>query len=62
MTKLEKQPPPRPLIEITPEMIDAGVSALAEFQEGDGSTLAERVSEVFLHMISRSMLNNSVQD
>jgi hypothetical protein len=40
----------RPDILITSEMIDAGVDALAEFQEGDGSNLADRVVEVYLQM------------
>ena len=39
--------------ELTSEMIDAGVEALCEFQDDDGSTLSERVVEVFLHMMSR---------
>lgn len=37
---------------LTPEMVDAGVEALSQFEDGDGSSLAERVVEVFLYMIA----------
>lgn len=39
-------------IVVTDEMIDAGIEALASFQEGDGSTLSEKVVEIYLHMFS----------
>ena len=48
--------------EITPEMIDAGVRALAEFEDGDGYSLAERVTEVFLHMIAERPAQKLVRD
>lgn len=49
-------------VPLTPEMIEAGVMALAEFEDGDGSTLAERVTEVFLHMLSERPKQQVIRD
>lgn len=52
LTERDKASCDRPVleIEITDEMIDAGIRALAEFEADDGVSLADRVSEIFLQM------------
>jgi hypothetical protein len=39
-------------IVVTPAMIDAGVEAYCEYQQGDGLSVAEIVTEIYLHMFS----------
>lgn len=46
----------------SPQMIEAGVDALLQFEDGDGSTLAERVAEVFLSMISQRATEKLLAD
>lgn len=42
----------RRTIEVTPEMIEAGIEALSEFEPGDGSRPDEIVISVFLRMLA----------
>lgn len=46
----------------SPQMIEAGVEALLQFEDGDGSTLAERVAEVFLSMIAQRATEKLLAD
>ncbi len=46
----------------TPQMIEAGVYALSQFEDGDGSTLAERVAEVFLSMSAQRATEQFLAD
>lgn len=49
-------------IVVTPQMIEAGVDAYCEFQQGDGSTATEIVTEIYLHMFSNRPIEQFVRD